>query len=449
METIGVEEMKRLTSEMESAVGDGTKTAAFLACEMLACAAKAEASTVSGLVRGMERAVKAALGAIESQAQPVVAQLEQIASTAAQDPVIGKVLREAFDRVGKDGIVTIEPGIGSVEPQLHVLQGLRFDRGFISDEFVNSSHTAECRLEQPLILLCDYQLKALPDVLPLLALVNRTGRPLLIVAEDVAQEVLATLLLNVRKGNLSSCAVKAPGFGDQRPERLEDFAALTGGVAFRAGSGRALTSVQLSDLGSAETAVISNSETTIIGGRGEEQIIEKRVEFIRATMSQTSDLYKKEKLQERLAQMSGGGFAIIKSGGITETESEQRIVALSKAMHACQAAIEGGWIVGGGYGNAYAANAVRELEALDSADRVAHECIVAALEAPLRYIPGMPSFPNDLLAIKDRFLQAGVFDPAPLLTRGLALAWSYARTIIQTGAWEVAPPSESAPEEPA
>jgi chaperonin GroEL len=440
MMAIGVEEMKRVVAEIQSSVGDGTKTAGILASEMLAVAATVlqNGMAIEGLVRGMDRAVHAALGTIESEARPVTgAQLRQVAQTAAQAADIGALVVDAFERVGKYGVVTVEKTVGP--SSIEVNQGIQIDRGFLSEAFVTSPRTAECALEEPLILLCEFKLTSLREVLPLLEEVARAGRQLLIVAEDVEGEALSTLIVNQRRGTLKVCAIKSPGFGDRRRHLLEDLATLTGAVAFTSDGGRSLASARLTDLGSSRMIVATRSQTTILEGRGKPDAIEQRVEYIKAELKGVVDLVEREKLQERLANI-GGAVAVIRSGGVTPAEASDRSVTIANAMHACQAAVQSGWVPGGGWTAANAAKTVRALESLDPTDRAAHRCIAQPLEALSRNLPVLmdSSTDGDLAAARQRIEAAGVLDATLLLSRGLSVAWSHVRAVIQTGAWDVA-----------
>jgi chaperonin GroEL len=448
IEAIGVQEMKRVVTDMESAVGDGTKTAALIASEMLSRAVTALRSPIArdALVRGMDRAVQAALGALESQAKPVVGvQLALVGKTAAKDDAVGTVMAEAYERVGKYGIVTIEPGPSAPRATVDVSQGIQLDRGFVSELFVTDTRTAECVLDEPVILLSEFRLTSMKEFLPVLEEVARVGKQLLILADSVEGEALAALTLNHQKGTLRACAIRAPGHADRRRQVLEDLAVLTGGFAFTAAAGRLPESVRLSDLGSARTARVNSSQTTIIEGKGRQSDIEDRVHYISAELGRTNDAYGREKLQERLA-MIAGAVAVIRPGGMTPSESDDRMEVYANAMYACRAAIQDGWVVGGGWAEAYAAHAVRTLEALDEPDRVAHECVTAALESPLMHLPGKFASPSDLISRAEQLSSDGVLDSTSLVSRSLAIAWSHVKEVIQTGVWDISdlePPAES------
>lgn len=440
MMAIGAAEIKRVVVEMDSAVGDGTKMAGILASQMLTSAAQAIQSghSTDGLVRGMERAVHAALGTLESEARSVTGeQLRQVAQTAAQDADFGAMMAEAFERVGKYGVVTVEGTPGS--PVIEVSQGVQIDRGFLSEAFVTHPRTAECVLEEPLILLCEFKLNSLREMLSLLEEVARAGRQLLIIAEDVEGEALSTLTINQKRSRLRTCAVKAPGFGERRRPLLEDLASLTGGVAFTLEGGRSLASARLADLGSARTVVSTRTQTTILEGRGQQDVIDSRIQYIKAELDQADEFMEKDQLQERLANIAGA-VAVVRAGGITAAEAVDRAVTLTNAMHACQAAIQGGWVTGGGWTAATVARVVRKLESLDPVDRAAHDCLVQALETLVGLLPAAESSTESELAIAKAHIQAtGLLDPTLLLSRGISIAWSHVRTIVQTGAWDIAP----------
>ena len=362
-------------------------------------------------------------------------QLKLIAQTASQDERVGAAIAEAFDKVGKYGIVTLEGG-GATAATVEVIQGIQIDRGFVTDAFVTDAGTAECRLDEPAILLSEFKIGALKDLLPLLEMIVQAGKQLLIVAEDVEGEALSTLILNQRAGRLRVCAIRAPGFGDRRRHLLEDLAILTGGIAFTATTGRAISSIQLSDLGTARSVLVNDSQTTIVEGRAKEEAVDERIRYLSAQMGRTNNPMERDKLQERLAWLAGA-VAIIRTGGITPAESADRRAVFANAMHATQSAIQTGWVVGGGWAGAYAAQVIRGLEGLSKADRDAHDCVASALEAPIRYLyPGRE--PKKVLQEKEKITADGVLDSTGLHSQGLRIAWAHVKSIVQTGTWDVA-----------
>ena len=339
--------------------------------------------------RGIDRAVEAIIGELKTQARPVsgdaIAQVGTI--SANSDATIGKIIAEAMEKVGKDGVITVEEA-KTMETSLDVVEGMQFDRGYQSPYFVTDPERMEVVLEDAVILIHEKKISSLKDLLPVLEKVAQTGQPLLVIAEDVEGEALATIVVNKLRGTLKAAAVKAPGFGDRRKAMLEDIATVTGGRAITEDLGIKLENVKPEDLGRAKRIVIDKDNTTIIEGAGSKQAIEGRVKQMRAQIEETTSDYDREKLQERLAKLVGG-VAVIKVGAATETEMKEKKARVEDAMHATKAAVEEGIVAGGGVALIRAARATDALlkdKSLDAEERLGVEIIRRAADEPLRWI---------------------------------------------------------------
>src|ERR671919_422209 len=381
LENMGAQMVREVASKTSDTAGDGTTTATVLAQAIYREGAK---NVVAGanpmeLKRGIEKAVEAIVEDVKKMSRPVsgnmVAQVGTI--SANSDATIGKIIAEAMDKVGKDGVITVEEA-KTLETSLDVVEGMQFDRGYLSPYFVTDPERMEVVLENPVILIHEKKISSMKDLLPVLEQVARLGRPLLIVAEDIEGEALATLVVNKLRGTLQAAAVKAPGFGDRRKAMLEDIAILTGG--------RAITedlSIKLEDLGKAKKVTIDKDNTTIVEGSGTSSSIEGRVKQIRAQVEDTTSDYDREKLQERLAKLVGG-VAVIKVGAATETEMKEKKARVEDAMHATRAAVEEGIVSGGGVALVRASTVLEALK-LGGDQQVGVNIIARAVEEPLRW----------------------------------------------------------------
>ncbi len=388
-ENMGAQLVKEVASKTSDVAGDGTTTATVLAQAIVAEGMKYVAAGMNpmDLKRGIDKAVTASVEELKKISKPCttskeIAQVGAISANA--DPEIGKTISEAMDKVGKEGVITVEDGKG-LENELDLVEGMQFDRGYISPYFINNPDKQVSLLEDPFILLHDKKVSNIRDLLPVLEQVAKAGRPLLIVAEDVDGEALATLVVNNLRGILKTTAVKAPGFGDRRKAMLEDIAILTGGTVIAEELGLKLENVQLKDLGRAKKVEIGKENTTIIDGAGKEEAIKARVESIRKQVEEATSDYDKEKLQERVAKLAGG-VAVIKVGAATEVEMKEKKARVEDALHATRAAVEEGIVPGGGVALLRTRDAVSKVKT-DNEDQAAGvKIVVRALEQPMREI---------------------------------------------------------------
>src|SRR6187399_328259 len=387
LENMGAQMVREVASKTSDIAGDGTTTATVLAQAIFREGAK---NVVAGanpmeLKRGIEKAVEVVVNELKKLAKPVsgtaIAQVGTI--SANSDETIGKIIAEAMDKVGKDGVITVEEA-KSMETSLEVVEGMQFDRGYLSPYFVTDPERMEVVLENPVILIHEKKISSMKDLLPVLEQVARLGRPLLIIAEDIEGEALATLVVNKLRGTLQAAAVKAPGFGDRRKAMLEDIATLTGGKAITEDLGLKLENLTLEDLGKAKKVTIDKDTTTIVEGAGTSAAIEGRVKQIRAQVEETTSDYDREKLQERLAKLVGG-VAVIKVGAATETEMKEKKARVEDAMHATKAAVEEGIVPGGGVALVRASAVLRTLK-LEGDERLGVAIVARAIEEPMRWI---------------------------------------------------------------
>ncbi|HET7687755.1 MAG TPA: chaperonin GroEL, partial [Candidatus Macondimonas sp.] len=350
-ENMGVQMVKEVASKTSDVAGDGTTTATVLTQALLREGMKAVAAGMNpmDLKRGIDKAVSAAVEEIKKLSKPCNDQkaIAQVGSISANsDTVIGDLIAKAMEKVGKEGVITVEEG-SSLDNELDVVEGMQFDRGYLSPYFINNQQSMSCELEAPYILLYDKKISNIREMLPVLEAVAKSGKPLLIVAEDVEGEALATLVVNTIRGIVKVCAVKAPGFGDRRKAMLQDMAVLTGGQVISEELGLTLEKATLEDLGNAKKVQIDKENTTIVDGAGRKQDIEARIEQIRRQIEEASSDYDKEKLQERMAKLAGG-VAVIKVGAATEMEMKEKKARVEDALHATRAAVEEGVVPGGG-----------------------------------------------------------------------------------------------------
>jgi chaperonin GroEL len=453
LENMGAQMVREVASKTSDTAGDGTTTATVLAQAIYREGAK---NVVAGanpmeLKRGIERAVEAIVEEVKKMSRPVsgnmVAQVGTI--SANSDATIGKIIAEAMDKVGKDGVITVEEA-KTLETSLDVVEGMQFDRGYLSAYFVTDAERMEVVLENPVILIHEKKISSMKDLLPVLEQVARLGRPLLIIAEDIEGEALATLVVNKLRGTLQVAAVKAPGFGDRRKAMLEDIAILTGGRAITEDLGIKLESIKLDDLGKAKKITIDKDNTTIVEGGGTTSAIEGRVKQIRAQVEDTSSDYDREKLQERLAKLVGG-VAVIKVGAATETEMKEKKARVEDAMHATKAAVEEGIVPGGGVALVRAAKALEKLK-LEGDQKVGAEIIRRAIEEPMRWIATNAGQEGSIVVSKvkeqktndegfnaatetyEDLVKAGVIDPAKVVRSALQNASSIASLLLTTEA---------------
>jgi chaperonin GroEL len=389
LENMGAQMVKEVASKTSDVAGDGTTTATVLAQAILKEGMKAVAAGMNpmDLKRGIDKAVLAAVEELKKQSKPcsdskAIAQVGTISANA--DESIGQRIAEAMEKVGKEGVITVEEGSG-LGDELDVVEGMQFDRGYLSPYFINNQQSMSVELENPLILLHDKKISNIRDMLPVLEGVAKSGRPLLIVAEDVEGEALATLVVNTIRGIVKVCAVKAPGFGDRRKAMLEDIASLTGGKVISDELGMSLEKTTLADLGQAKKIQVDKENTTIIDGAGDSKLIEARIKAIRQQIEDATSDYDKEKLQERVAKLAGG-VAVIKVGAATEIEMKEKKARVEDALHATRAAVEEGIVAGGGVALIRALQGIEKLkgdnEDQDAGIRIAKR----AMEAPLREI---------------------------------------------------------------
>jgi len=453
LENMGAQMVREVASKTSDTAGDGTTTATVLAQAIYREGAK---NVVAGanpmeLKRGIERAVEVVVDEIKKMARPVsgnmVAQVGTI--SANSDATIGTIIAEAMDKVGKDGVITVEEA-KTLETSLDVVEGMQFDRGYLSAYFVTDAERMETVLENPVILIHEKKISSMKDLLPVLEQVARLSRPLLIIAEDIEGEALATLVVNKLRGTLQAAAVKAPGFGDRRKAMLEDIAILTGGRAITEDLGIKLENIKLEDLGKAKKVTIDKDNTTIVEGGGTSAAIEGRVKQIRAQIEDTTSDYDREKLQERLAKIVGG-VAVIKVGAATETEMKEKKARVEDAMHATKAAVEEGIVPGGGVALIRAGKALDKLK-LEGDQAVGAQLIRRAIEEPMRWIATNAGQEGSIVVSKvkeqknaddgfnaatetyEDLVKAGVIDPAKVVRSALQNASSIASLLLTTEA---------------
>ncbi|MBK5937690.1 chaperonin GroEL [Halochromatium roseum] len=388
-ENMGAQMVKEVASQTSDIAGDGTTTATVLAQAMVREGMKAVAAGMNpmDLKRGIDKAVEAAVGQLKELSKPCsnnkeIAQVGTI--SANSDDSIGEIIAEAMEKVGKEGVITVEEG-KSLHNELDVVEGMQFDRGYLSPYFINNQQSQTAELEDPFILLHDKKISNIRDLLPVLEAVAKAGRPLMIVAEDIEGEALATLVVNSIRGIIKVCAVKAPGFGDRRKAMLQDIAILTGGTVIAEEVGLSLEKATLNELGSAKRVQISKDETTIIDGAGSDSEIKGRCDQIRAQVEETTSDYDREKLQERLAKLAGG-VAVIKVGAATEVEMKEKKARVEDALHATRAAVEEGIVAGGGVALVRTLNKIRGLTGINHDQDAGIKIALRAMEEPLRQI---------------------------------------------------------------
>jgi chaperonin GroEL len=462
-ENMGAQMVKEVSSKTSDVAGDGTTTATVLAEAIFREGLKnvTAGANPMDLKRGIDAAVEAVVKELGNQSQPVKDRksIAQVGTVSANgDSSIGDIIADAMDKVGKDGTITVEEA-KSIETTLEVVEGMQFDRGYLSPYFVTDQENMEVVLENPLILINEKKLSSMKDMLPLLEKVAKTGKPLLVIAEDVEGEALATFVVNKVRGTLSACAVKAPGYGDRRKEMLEDLAVLTGGRVITEDLGIKLEGVEISDLGKAKRVVIDKDNTTVVEGAGSSADIQGRVGQIRRQIDETTSDYDREKLQERLAKLAGG-VAVINVGAATETEMKEKKARVEDALHAVRAAVEEGIVPGGG---------VALVRCIDSLDKVRSQVkgdqktgvdiVRRALEAPMRQIATNAGEEGSLVVQKVRegkgaygynartetyedMVKAGVTDPTKVVRAAIENASSISGLMLTTEALITEKPQE-------
>ena len=388
-ENMGAQMVKEVASKTSDEAGDGTTTATVLAQSMLAEGLKSVAAGMNpmDLKRGIDKAVIAAVAEIEQMATPCedsksIAQVGTV--SANNDQAIGDIIADAMDKVGKEGVITVEQGSG-LSDELEVVEGMQFDRGYLSPYFINNQDSMSADLEDPYILLCDKKISNIRDMLPILENVAKAGRPLMVVAEDIEGEALATLVVNNMRGIVKIAAAKAPGFGDRRKAMLQDIAILTGGTVISEEVGLTLEGVSLDDLGTAKRVSSSKENTTIVDGAGEKADIEGRIKQIRAEIEETTSDYDREKLQERLAKLAGG-VAVIKVGAATEVEMKEKQARTEDALHSTRAAVEEGIVPGGGVALVRALQRIGDLKGSNEDQNVGIQIALRSMATPLKQI---------------------------------------------------------------
>jgi chaperonin GroEL len=466
-QNMGAKMVKEVASKTSDMAGDGTTTATVLAQAIYREGYKVVAAGVNPMdvKRGIEHAVEEIVKELKKMSKPVKEQKEisQVGTISANnDATIGNIIAEAMNKVGKEGVITVEEA-KAIETSLEVVEGMQFDRGYISPYFVTEPEKMETVLEDPFILLYEKKISGMKDLLPILEQAAKTGRPLLIIAEDVEGEALATLVVNKLRGTLKCAAVKAPGFGDRRKAMLEDIGILTGGKAIFEDVGIKLEKMRIEDLGRAKKVVIDKDNTTIVEGAGQASAIEGRIKQIRAQIDETTSDYDREKLQERLAKLAGG-VAVIKVGAATETEMKEKKARVEDALHATRAAVEEGIVPGGGVAYLRCLPALKKIK-LDADRQVGVDIVVRALEEPIRQIAqnagkegsvivervkqekGAFGFDADKEDYGD-MIEAGIIDPTKVVRFAIQNAASVASLLITTECAIAEKPKKDAPAPP-
>src|SRR6266498_3901314 len=453
LENMGAQMVREVASKTSDVAGDGTTTATVLARQIFKEGVKTVAAGANpmALKRGIEKAVERAVQAIKDQSKPVKGDaIAQVGTVSANgDQTIGGIIAEAMKKVGKDGVITVEES-KSLDTLLEVVEGMQFDRGYLSAYFVTDPERMEATLENALILLNEKKISSMKDLLPLLEQVAKLGKPLLIVAEDVEGEALATLVVNKLRGTLQVCAVKAPGFGDRRKAMLEDIAVLTGGRLISEDLGIKLENIKLEDLGRAKRITIDKENTTIVEGEGKKADIQGRVAQIRRQIEETTSDYDSEKLQERLAKLAGG-VAVINVGAATETEMKEKKARVEDALHATRAAVEEGIVPGGGVAFLRTQKALDNIKDLEPDEKVGVAIVRRAIEEPTRQLANNAGREGALVVeeVKKRkgnegydvandeytdLVKAGIVDPTKVTRTALQNAASIAGLLLTTEA---------------
>jgi len=451
-ENMGAQMVREVASKTSDAAGDGTTTATVLAEAIFREGLKYVTSGANpiGIQRGISKAVEAAVEQLAKISKKVKdkEEIKQVATVSANwDTTIGEIIADAMDKVGKDGTITVEEA-KPIETTLDVVEGMQFDKGYLSPYFVTNAESMEAKVEDGYLLIYEKKISSLKDLLPLLEKVAKIGKPLLIIAEDVEGEALATLVVNKLRGTINVCAVKAPGFGDRRKAMLEDIAILTGGKCITEDLGIKLESVGLDDLGRAKSIVVDKENTTIVEGAGKSSEIQGRVNQIRRQIEETTSDYDREKLQERLAKLAGG-VAVINVGAATETEMKEKKARVEDALHATRAAVEEGIVPGGGVALLRCLPAIEALKLQDEDERIGVDIVRRAIESPLRSLASNAGVEGSIIVqeVKRRkgndgynvatgeyedLVKAGVVDPKKVTRAALQNAASIAGLLLTT-----------------
>jgi chaperonin GroEL len=460
-ENMGAQMVKEVASKTSDVAGDGTTTATVLARAIYSEGAKMVAAghDPMSLKRGIDKGVAAAIEELKRLAKPTKEQKEiaQVGTISANnDSTIGEIIAEAMQKVGKEGVITVEEA-KSLETTLEVVEGMQFDRGYLSPYFVTDPEKMECRIEDAYLLIHEKKISAMKDLLPVLETIARTGKPLVLIAEDIEGEALATLVVNKIRGTLHCVAVKAPGFGDRRKAMLEDIAILSGGRVIAEELGIKLESVTLNDLGRAKRIVVDKDNTTIVDGAGKKADIEGRIKQIRAQIEETTSDYDREKLQERLAKLVGG-VAVVRVGAATEVEMKEKKARVEDALHATRAAVEEGIVPGGGVALIRACSALDKVEVRDE-EKVGLNIVRRAMEEPCRWIANNAGWEGSIVLDKvknnkgafgfnaaseefEDLMKAGIVDPTKVVRTALQNASSVAGLLLTTEAMVAEKPEE-------
>ncbi len=463
-ENMGAQMVKEVASKTSDVAGDGTTTATVLAQAIFTQGLKnvTAGANPTALKRGIDTAIEKVIVHLQSLSREVSGKTEiaQVGAISANnDEAIGNLIADAMDKVGKDGVITVEEAKG-IETTLDVVEGMQFDRGYVSPYFVTDSEAMEAVLEDPLILIHDKKISAMKELLPILEKSAQTGKPLLIIAEDIEGEALATLVVNKLRGTLKVAAVKAPGFGDRRKAMLEDIAILTGGRVISEETGFKLENASLDDLGSAKRITIDKDNTTIVEGAGSSEDIKARVNQIRSQIENTTSDYDREKLQERLAKLAGG-VAVIKIGAATEVEMKEKKARVEDALHATRAAVEEGIVPGGGVALLRSISALDDLK-LDGDQAIGVDIVRRSLEEPIRQIVNNAGLEGSVVVNKvlegegnfgfnaqseqyEDLMKAGVIDPTKVTRSALENAASISGLLLMTEAMISEKPEENPP----
>lgn len=464
IENMGAQLVKEVASKTADQAGDGTTTATVLAQAIYTIGAKnvAAGANPMDLKKGIDKAVSAVVGSLKEQSKAITTskEIEQVATISANnDSEIGQMIANAMEKVGKEGVITVEEARGT-ETEVKTVEGMQFDRGYLSPYFVTNAEKMEVELEKPFILISEKKVSSMKELLPVLEGVAQTGRPLLIIAEDVDGEALATLVVNKIRGALKVCAVKAPGFGDRRKAMLEDIAILTGGTVIAEERGFKLENADISYLGHCDKIIVDKDNTTIVNGAGDQDQIKARVNQIKAQIETTTSDYDREKLQERLAKLSGG-VAIIYIGAATEVEMKEKKDRVDDALHATRAAVEEGIVAGGGVALVRSQAALANLKAANEDEKTGIDIIKSAIEAPLRTIVSNAGGEGSVViqkvkngkgaygynAREDKYedmIAAGIIDPTKVTRLALENAASIAGLLLTTEAVIADIPEEKA-----
>ncbi len=464
-ENMGAQMVKEVASKTSDVAGDGTTTATLIAQSIYKEGIKLVAAghDPMKLKRGIDKAVEVVVDSIQKSSKQVKGRTEiaQVATISANgDDTIGNIIADAMEKVGKDGVITVEEG-RSLDTSLEVVDGMQFDRGYLSPYFVTDAEKMTVELEDPLILLYDKKISSMKDLVPLLEETARSAKPLLIIAEDIEGEALATLVVNKIRGTLKVAAIKAPGFGDRRKSMLEDIAVLVGGKVIAEEAGMKLENATVKDLGRAKKIVIDKDDTTIVSGEGKKADIEGRIRQIKAQVDESTGEYDREKLQERLAKLAGG-VAVVKVGAATETEMKEKKARVEDALNATRAAVEEGVVAGGGVAFIRSIKAVEGYDPGDSEEQAGVNIVKRVLEEPLREIAANAGWDGSIVVEKVKeskgsngfdaakleyrdMIEAGIVDPAKVTRFAIQNASSVAGLLLTTEALVAEKPSEDAP----